>query len=54
MKLGSENKGIKDVKTLFEHQEEDYHKLLTVGNFNNNDYIEYISSGDRNKNLSLK
>ena len=39
--------------TLFE-QEHDYYKPTRIGNFWNNNYIIYESSGDRNKNLSLK
>ena len=34
-------------------QEDDYQKPTTVGNFWNNNYIEYESSGDTNKNLSV-
>ena len=46
-KLKKENKAIKDriirdIKTRFEQQEEDYYKLTTMGN------------SDRNKNLSVK
>ena len=45
---------IRDIKTLFEQQEEeDYYKPKRVSNFWNNNYIEYESSGDRNRNLSL-
>ena len=43
------------IRTLFEQQEEkDYYKPITVGNFWNNNHIEYESSGDKNKNLSVK
>ena len=38
--------------TLFEH-EEDYYKPKRVNNFWNNNYIEYESNGDKNRNLSL-
>ena len=56
--LKKENKEIKDriirdIRTLFE-QEDDYYKLIRVGNFWNNNYIEYESNSDRNKDLSLK
>ena len=47
------DKIIKDIRTLFK-QEDDYYKPIRVGNFWNNNYIEYESSGDRNKNLHLK
>ena len=39
---------------LFEQQEEkDYCKPKRVSNFWNNNYIEYESDGDKNRNLSL-
>ena len=44
---------IRVIRTIFE-QEDDYCKLIRVGNFWNNNYIEYESSSDRNKNLSVK
>ena len=36
---------IRDIKLLFE-QEADFHKPLRVGNFCNNNCIEYESNGD--------
>ena len=39
--------------TLYE-QEDNCYKPIRVDNFWNNNYIEYRSYGDRNKNLSLK
>ena len=55
-KLQKENKVVKgriirDIKTLFEQQEEDYYKLVKVGKFWNYNYTEYESSGDRNINI---
>ena len=52
-KLKKENEAIKDriirdIRTLFK-QEDDYYKPIKVRNFWNNNYIEYESSGDRNK-----
>ena len=38
---------------LFEQQQVDYYKPKRVSNFCDNNYVEYESSGDRNKNLSL-
>ena len=35
-------------------QGDDYYKPISVGNFWNNNYIDYGSSGERNKNLSVK
>ena len=43
---------IRDIRTLFE-QEEDYYKPKRVNSFWNNNYIEYESNGDKNRNLSL-
>ena len=37
-----------------QEEEKYYYKLIRVGNFSNDNYIEYESSGDRNKNLSIK
>ena len=44
---------IRDIRAIFK-QVDDYYKPTRVGNFWNNSYIEYGSSGDRNKNLSVK
>ena len=41
------------MKTILE-QKDDYYKSIRVGNFGNNKYIEYESSGGRTKNLSVK
>ena len=43
---------IRDIRTLFE-QGEDYYKPKRVNSFWNNNYIEYESNGDKNRNLSL-
>ena len=43
---------IRNIRTLFE-EEEDYYKQKTVSNFYNNHYIEYESNAERNRNLSL-
>ena len=47
---------LRDIKNLFEHKEvdENYYKPVRVSNFCSNDYIEYESSGDRNKTLSVE
>ena len=44
------DKTIRDIKTLFE-QEEDYYKSKRVNSFWNNNYIDI--NGDKNRNLSL-
>ena len=41
---------IRAAKTLFEQQEEDYYEPKRVSNFWNNNYIEYESNGDKNRN----
>ena len=57
-KLKKENEVIKDrihrdTRTFFK-QEDDYYKPVKVSNFWNNNFMEYESSGDINKNLSVK
>ena len=57
-KLKKENDAIKDQiitdnRTLFK-QGDGYYKPIRADNFWNNNYIEYQSSGDRNKGLLLK
>ena len=44
---------IRDIRTFFEQQEEDYYEPKRVSNFWNNNCIEYESHSDKNKNLSL-
>ena len=44
---------IRDIRTFFEQQEEDYYEPKRVSNFWNNNYIEYESNGDKNRDLSL-
>ena len=46
------DKVIRDIRSLFEHEEEDYYKPVTIGNFWSNNYTEYKSNKDRNKTLS--
>ena len=43
---------IRDIRTLFEQQEEDYYKQKK-SNFSNKSYIGYESNGGRIRNLSL-
>ena len=45
---------IKDIRTLFEEEEEEgYYEPKRLSNFGNNNYIEYESNDDQNRNLSL-
>ena len=59
-RLKQENKAIKkriirDIRNRFEHKwEENYSKLVRVGKFWGNNYIEYESNSDRNKTLSVE
>ena len=46
------HKIIRDIRSLFE-VEEDYYKPKRVSGFWNNSYIEYESNDDKNRNLSL-
>ena len=59
MTLKKENEAIKDrvkrdIRNLFEHEQEDYYKPVRVGNFWSNNYTEYESNSDRNKTLSIE
>ena len=47
------DKIIRDIKTLFQQEEEDYYKPKRVSSFWNNSYSEYESNGDKNSNVSL-
>ena len=56
-RLKKENEAIKDrrikqIRDLFD-QEVNYYKLVRVGSFYSNIFIEYESIGDRNKALSI-
>ena len=54
---GIEYKGIRDVADLFNQStDEVYYKPIKTASFfdNKNNYIEYESKGDKNKNLSVK
>ena len=46
------NRALRDNRTYFEQQQEDYYKPKRVSNFWDN-YIEYQSNDDTNRNLSL-
>ena len=43
---------IREIRTVFEHDEEDYYQPKRVNNFWNNNHIQYESNGDNN--LSFK
>ena len=42
------------VEHLFELEIEDYDKAIRVSNFYSNNYVQYESNGDKDKNLSFK
>ena len=44
---------IRDIRTLFEQEEEYYYKTVIISKVWN-DYIKYESNTDRNKNVSVK
>ena len=44
---------IKDIRTLFEEEEEGYYEPKRLSNFGNNNYIECESNDDQSRNLSL-
>ena len=44
---------LRDIKNLFEHEEENYFKPLRVNTFWRNNYIEYESNGDKKETLPV-
>ena len=50
----TKDKTISDIRNHFELENEDFHTPIRVGNFYSNNYIEYESNGDRDKNLSIE
>ena len=49
----NKNRIIKDIRNLFEHEEEGYYKPVRVRKSCSNNYIEYESNGERNKTISV-
>ena len=45
---------LRDIKNLYEHEGESYHKPVRVNNFWINNYIEYESNRDRNRTISVE
>ena len=45
---------IRDIENLFDHEAEDYYKPVKAGHFWSNNYIECGSDGDRNITLSIE
>ena len=49
-----EYRGIRDIKNLYDYIDEDHYKPIRINNAFENNYIEYDSNGDINKNLSIE
>ena len=50
----NKKKIIRDIRNLFEHEEEVCYKPVRVGKFWDNNHIEYENNGDINKTLSVE
>ena len=50
----NKNRIIRDIKNRSEQQEEHCYKLVRIGDFYSNNYIERESDSDRYKTLSIK
>ena len=48
------DKLLRDMRALFESNDNDYYELVKTSNSFNSNYIEYESNGDKNKSLSIK
>ena len=48
------DKVLRDMKALFDSAEEDYYKPIRTDNVFSSNYIEYESTGDKDKTLPLK
>ena len=46
-----ENRIVRAIRTLFEQEEKDYYKLIRVGKFWNNNYIEYDETSTITKRI---
>ena len=53
LRAADENKIRKDLDFIFDPEKDDYEPIKAVCAFNNN-YIQYESMGDKDKNLSFK
>ena len=47
------NKKLRDIRTLYESDKEDYYKPIRIGNAFSSNYIEYESNGDKDKTLFI-
>ena len=45
---------IKDIRTLFESDEEDYYEPVRISNPSDDNFIKYESNGDKDKTLSIE
>ena len=47
------DKILRDIRTLYESDKKDYYKATRIGNAFSSNYIEYESSGDKDKTLYI-
>ena len=52
-KKGMNDKALRDIRTLYESDKEDYYRLIRTGNAFSSNYIEYESNGDKDKTLFI-
>ena len=51
---GINDKVLRDIKTLYESDKEDYYEPVKINNAFNDNYFEYESSGDKDKILFIE
>ena len=51
---GINDKVLRDIRTLYESDKENYYKPININNAFNDNSIEYESNGDKDKTLSIK
>ena len=51
-KKASKNRIVREIRNLFENEQGYYYKPVRVGNFWSDNYIEYESNDNRNKNTT--
>ena len=44
---------LRDIRTLYQSDKEDYYKPIRIGNAFSSNYIEYESNGDKDKTLFI-
>ena len=51
---GIKDKVLRDIRTLFESDEDEYYRPTRTGNAFSGSYVEYESNGDKDKTLLIK